>query len=44
MKTSAFDEVPFLRFFGTLDERQARLCAAERALLLGRGASRPSRG
>jgi hypothetical protein len=37
MKAPAFDEIPFLRFFGTLDERQARLCAAERALQLGRG-------
>ena len=32
-----FDEPTFLRFFQTLDERQARLCAAERALALGRG-------
>jgi hypothetical protein len=37
MKATAFDEPTFLRFFGTLDERQARLCAAERALALGRG-------
>ncbi len=37
MKAPAFDEHTFLRYFGTLDERQARLCAAERALLLGRG-------
>ncbi len=37
MKVPAFDERTFLRFFGTLDERQARLCAAERALVLGRG-------
>ena len=37
MKAPAFDERTFLRFFGTLDERQARLCAAERALLLGWG-------
>ena len=33
----AFDEDTFLRVFETLDERQARLCAAERALALGRG-------
>jgi transposase len=33
----AFDEETFLRFFRTLDERQARLCAAERALAFGRG-------
>jgi hypothetical protein len=32
-----FDEETFLRFFRTLDERQARLCAAERALALGWG-------
>src|SRR3712207_9477864 len=32
-----FDEATFLRFFGTLNERQARLCAAERALALGWG-------
>ena len=31
------DENTFLRFFQTLDERQARLCAAERALAIGRG-------
>jgi hypothetical protein len=31
------DEETFLRFFATLTERQARLCAAERALALGRG-------
>jgi transposase len=31
------DEDTFLRFFRTLDERQARLCAAERALAVGRG-------
>lgn len=37
MGESSFDEQTFLRFFGTLDERQARLCAAERALTLGRG-------
>ena len=37
MKALPFDERTFLRFFGTLDERQARLCAAERALALGRG-------
>jgi transposase len=32
-----FDEATFLRFFQTLDEHQARLCAAERALALGLG-------
>jgi len=37
MKPPPFDEETFLRFFRTLDERQARLCAAERALALGRG-------
>jgi len=37
MKATAFDEPTFLRFFATLDERQARLCVAERALALGRG-------
>src|SRR6266852_4056026 len=37
MKPSPFDEDTFLRFFRTLDERQARLCAAERALVIGRG-------
>jgi Rhodopirellula transposase DDE domain len=31
------DDEPFLRFFATLNERQARLCAAERALAVGRG-------
>jgi hypothetical protein len=31
------DDEAFLRFFATLTERQARLCAAERALALGRG-------
>jgi hypothetical protein len=31
------DDEAFLRFFATLNERQARLCAAERALALGRG-------
>ncbi|MFL6180491.1 MAG: ISAzo13 family transposase [Actinomycetes bacterium] len=31
------DDEHFLRFFRTLNERQARLCAAERALALGRG-------
>jgi hypothetical protein len=31
------DETTFLRMFRTLNERQARLCAAERALALGRG-------
>jgi len=31
------EDEPFLRFFQTLNERQARLCAAERALALGRG-------
>jgi hypothetical protein len=30
-------DTAFLRFFATLNERQARLCAAERALALGRG-------
>jgi hypothetical protein len=37
MKDPPFDDATFLRFFGTLDERQARLCAAERALALGWG-------
>ncbi len=37
MQPPPFDEATFLRFFGTLDERQARLCAAERALALGWG-------
>jgi hypothetical protein len=37
VKRSALDEETFLRFFRTLDEHQARLCAAERALALGRG-------
>jgi len=37
MKGPPFDDATFLRFFGTLDERQARLCAAERALALGWG-------
>src|SRR5262245_35259417 len=37
MNASLFDEATFLRFFRTLDERQARLCAAERALALGWG-------
>ena len=37
MEPPAFDEETFLRFFRTLDERQARLCAAERALAFGRG-------
>jgi hypothetical protein len=37
MKQPALDEETFLRFFRTLDERQARLCAAERALAIGRG-------
>src|SRR5260370_38977398 len=44
MKPPPFDEETFLRFFRTLDERQARLCAAERALALGRGGvTRPVR-
>jgi hypothetical protein len=37
MPPPPFDEQTFLRFFRTLDERQARLCAAERALALGWG-------
>jgi hypothetical protein len=37
MTAPPFDEELFLRFFRTLDERQARLCAAERALALGWG-------
>lgn len=37
MEPLPFDEETFLRFFRTLDERQARLCAAERALALGWG-------
>jgi hypothetical protein len=37
MKGPPFDDATFLRFFGTLDERQARLGAAERALALGWG-------
>src|SRR5262245_44359953 len=32
-----FDEDAFVRFFAVLDERQRRLCAAERALALGWG-------
>jgi hypothetical protein len=37
MGPAPFDEETFLRFFRTLDERQARLCAAARALALGWG-------
>jgi transposase len=37
VKRPRLDEETFLRFFQTLDERQARLCAAERALAVGRG-------
>jgi hypothetical protein len=37
VKRPPLDEETFLRFFRTLDERQARLCAAERALAIGRG-------
>jgi hypothetical protein len=37
VKRPALDEETFLRCFRTLDERQARLCAAERALAMGRG-------
>jgi hypothetical protein len=37
MPSPPFDEATFLRFFRTLNERQARLCAAERALALGWG-------
>src|SRR5262245_59532281 len=37
MQAPPFDEQTFLRFFRTLDERQARRCAAERALALGWG-------
>jgi len=37
MRARPFDEARFLRFFETLDEHQARLCAAERALTLGLG-------
>jgi hypothetical protein len=37
VKRRPLDEETFLRFFRTLDERQARLCAAERALAIGRG-------
>jgi hypothetical protein len=37
MKAPPFDDAPVLRFVGTLDERQARLCAAARALALGWG-------
>src|SRR5919206_593541 len=37
MSSRPFDEATFLRFFQTLDEHQARLCAAERALALGLG-------
>jgi hypothetical protein len=37
VKPPPLDEETFLRFFRTLDERQARLCAAERALAIGRG-------
>ena len=45
MSSRRFDEATFLRFFRTLDEHQARLCAAERALALGLGGiTRLSRG
>ncbi len=37
MGSRPFDEARFLRFFQTLDEHQARLCVAERALTLGLG-------
>lgn len=37
MGGAPFDEVLFGRFFGALNERQARLCAAERAVALGWG-------
>src|SRR5260370_30460221 len=37
MTPRRFDEETSLRFLRTLDARQARLCAAERALALGRG-------
>ncbi len=37
MRSRPFDEARFLRFFQTLDEHQARLCAAERALTPGLG-------
>jgi hypothetical protein len=37
MEPAPFDEETFLRFFRTLDERQARRCAGERALALGCG-------
>ena len=37
MRSCPFEEATFLRFFQTLDEHQARLCAAERALALGLG-------
>src|SRR5436853_4226062 len=37
MEHPPFEEETFLRFFRTLDERQARLCAAERALAVGWG-------
>ena len=37
MSNPPFDEQTFVRFFRTLDEHQARLCAAERALALGWG-------
>src|SRR5687768_7491810 len=37
MEPLPFDDVAFLRVFATLNERQARLYAAERALALGPG-------
>jgi hypothetical protein len=37
MQTPPIDEAAFLRVFATLNERQARLYAAERALALGHG-------
>jgi hypothetical protein len=37
VRSCPFEEATFLRFFQTLDEHQARLCAAERALALGLG-------
>ncbi len=38
-ETAGFDEERFGRFYATLNERQRRLCAAERALALGEGGS-----
>ena len=37
METRPFDDEAFLRVFATLNERQARRYAAERAMTLGHG-------